>query len=902
MSSVHVKWAPLIIQVASIRCEHPYAAKEDLSTALHLPDLEAFEFSRLERTETPEVSEDTSHTEERAPSRLEDEDIWESISVLEPVQRAIDFHTWEGFEARNSKPADGSAYLSEAGPHAFMSALSSDEVLDTGQGREYFDSPTLLRSLFAIGLGRESLLFEYDKGRRNFNQRVESNRLFGTSALVSQKFLSEFLEIGRTFRSLKGFAESAYLSKVIFPAKVALANATASVLSTLERELESKSVKSFLQLKELFQEPHSIVHHLKELVDNVRRTTSDEKLMTGLFKFLQTREHLPPNLQNLNRLIMSQVSSPWLELVEEWTGLREVDVSSFNRSRSFVTTFEDSQKEDQEESSEEFTYNHSLMPPFIPEEDGQVLFETGINLRFLRKHHPDHVISNPSKYGVVTPKIQWLFDWESIERVTERAKEYERELRSAVNRAKTLPISASRVVTSRVETVQETRKIIDLDDPEGYILDLERLLDEEPTNARAEFDDSISSLIANAINDNRHSASGGLSVFMPPISVTPFLSFNPILATQARLVNGTALRKLFRSHKLRLHLDLQRDYHLLGDGVFVSNLSSALFNPNLETTERRSGVARSGQMMGLKLGTRSTWPPASSELRLALMGILSHCYQSSPLYARFGDSIETRRPSAGYREQDDLPGQMSFGIRNLSEAEIEKLMDPQTIHALDFLRLQYNPSSPLDLVLTSAILDKYDRLFKFLLRLLRLLYVVSHLPRRNLNAVETRFRMEANFFVNCLSNYFFETGIKNTWNSFSKFLDTLERQLQTEDRQGEVGTIVNHGLESVKARHEDCLNQILSTLFLRKRHERVMALLEELFNLVLQFAASLHGGEKGSDDANAAALYKEFAGKVKIFRDVCRGMAMKETRESSAVIQRDDILARLLRSFLDWSL
>ena len=80
-----------------------------------------------------------------------------------------------------------------------------------------------------------------------------------------------------------------------------------------------------------------------------------------------------------------------------------------------------------------------------------------------------------------------------------------------------------------------------------------------------------------------------------------------------------------------MHLGLQRSFHLLGDGVFVSRLTAALFDPEQASTERERGVMRSGTGMGLRLGSRGTWPPASSELRLALMGILGDCYQATQL-------------------------------------------------------------------------------------------------------------------------------------------------------------------------------------------------------------------------------------------------------------------------------
>ncbi|CAN9145489.1 unnamed protein product [Alternaria alternata] len=134
-------------------------------------------------------------------------------------------------------------------------------------------------------------------------------------------------------------------------------------------------------------------------------------------------------------------------------------------------------------------------------------------------------------------------------------------------------------------------------------------------------------------------------------------------------------------------------------------------------------------------------------------------------------------------------GQLNFAIRNLTEAEQEKVMDPDALHALDFLRLQYVAPAPLNLVITSTSLEKYDYIFKFLLRLLRMLFVVSHLPRRYADSNARQFRTEAYHFVITLTNYVFQS-------------------------------------ETV----------YYFALLLRRRQRKIMALVEEIFDHILLFA------------------------------------------------------------------
>ncbi|KFY43748.1 hypothetical protein V495_03793, partial [Pseudogymnoascus sp. VKM F-4514 (FW-929)] len=190
-------------------------------------------------------------------------------------------------------------------------------------------------------------------------------------------------------------------------------------------------------------------------------------------------------------------------------------------------------------------------------------------------------------------------------------------------------------------------------------------------------------------------------------------------------------------------------FSLLGSGVFASRLAHALFDPTLETAERQRGVARQG-VMGLRLGTRGkgrgsgetgSWPPGGSELRLVLAGVLGESYaaispprpNSRPGSAKlppapaaaFGVAVS----AATYNTPATLPGDLSFGVRSMTTAEMEACLDPSSLSALDFLRLVYKPPAPLDAVITPSCLFMYDRAFRALLRCLRVQFVMGELFR-----------------------------------------------------------------------------------------------------------------------------------------------------------------------------
>jgi hypothetical protein len=286
---------------------------------------------------------------------------------------------------------------------------------------------------------------------------------------------------------------------------------------------------------------------------------------------------------------------------------------------------------------------------------------------------------------------------------------------------------------------------------------------------------------------------------------------------------------------------------------------------------------RSGVHMGLQLGSRKSWPPASSELRLALRGVLSESYYSSALFQSTQGAGTVSLPSThlNNRDNDELPGQLNFAIRNLTEVEQEKVMDPDALHALDFLRLQYVAPTPLNLVITTTALEKYDYIFKFLLRLLRTLFVVSHLHRDYPDAESRQFRMEAYHFVITLTNYVFQTGIAEHWNGFDSFVATVETRLNEEDLAGELGVRVTEGVASLRDAHEKCLDGILFALLLRKRQRKIMGLVEEIFEHILLFAKRQNSGQVESEES-VKGLYAKLRGKIRVFLSVCRGLTGKQ--------------------------
>jgi hypothetical protein len=733
-----------------------------------------------------------------------------------------------------------------------------------------------LQSLWNLGLGRSSILFQFSPKLKTFQPAIPDGRASGLSLQSAQSLITHFTYIGNTFLYLRSFAERTFASATSIPARVALATAVSSILSSLEDTLgkQSAKIRSLIQLQQQFAKPRNILIHVARMVDAVRHAKTNEQLSSILHHRLLELEEGDEQLRQLSCQVLSQVARPSLELLGEWMGIRKEQVSTPIWQRNSFVTVEDTTGD---ALTLDYTYRSEMMPRFISPEDGNTIFETGHSLRFLKSQHPYHPLARLDGLAVQPPDMEWGFQWQDIEVLASKAKAYEERLRQALLAFST----GSDVVTTTLSTHSEPQYpnevTIDSKDLDRYFEDSIRRMDNTPRWSSQALPDELQLLIEKTLEMTSEGGDTVSNTFSPPMSLASTLSFRPLITAQAKLVNAATIRLFFRSHQLRLHLSLQRQYHLLGDGVFSSLLATALFDPDRESAERHKGRMRSGVHMGLQLGSRTSWPPASSELRLALRGVLSESYYSSTLYQSTQGTEAIAEPTTllNNRDNDELPGQLNFAIRNLTEAEQEKVMDPDALHALDFLRLQYVAPAPLNLVITSTSLDKYDYIFKFLLRLLRMLFVVSHLPREYPDSSARYFRTEAYHFVITLTNYVFQTGIAEPWDDFNNFVRTVETRLNEEDAAGELGVRVTEGVASLRDAHERCLDSILFALLLRKRQRKIVALVEEIFDHILLFAKMQNANTQQSEDS-VKSLYAKLRGKIRVFLSVCRGLTGKQ--------------------------
>ncbi|ORY64888.1 Spc98 family-domain-containing protein [Pseudomassariella vexata] len=829
-------------------------------------------------------------------------DAWISNEATPNVR--AEFKSWDGFTMLDTPPAPA-LFATEAGATIYDAVLSSpqDPLKIQNSDHNAIEADPYTASLLALALGRASIFFVWDRERSSFTPDLNQMRVSGYSADVLQGLQNLCITCGNITRFLSAMVWITYKTHPS-PGRIALAKAVDILLVAIQTKLGShaRTIRSLLQLQSMIQPVHSILTYFKSLITKLERAINDEHLLSIIFDETQALEHGNELLSEVMREVLARVSKPWADFAQEWIGTKPesgIGITKDGPGRSFVKVENVAFMDDfgLEIEEPDYVLDHDRMPDFVPEEITRVMFETGRNLRLLRTHLPDHPLCYADNHRASeSPALAWHFDWNSIQGMQKEVDEYEMSLFELVRR----PLDRSDE-QSHVRMRQEQSQITyelqlfgrgESDMVEHLLASIKQL--NEPLPAVIE-ESGLSRLLLDRLLENKQGTEQAGLALTPHWSLLPLLTFGPLVEAQARLVNREYMKLLFSAHNLRAHITLQREFHLLGNGFFCTRLSHSLFDSELETAERQAGVTRYGGMMGLRLGGRDSWPPASSELRLALMGVLTESYLPPSGHG------SSRHPSG---EISDLPRHLSFAVRDLSDEEIDRCMDPSSLEALDFLRLSYKPPSPLTPIMTPVILVKYDRIFKLLLRVLRMLYVVSELFRdtsartsqwRGIDNTSLRFRIEAQHFVSSITTYFFDTGIGIPWARFEDWLDKVQSTLENDDTDAKSRHVLSP--DEMREYHEQVLDQIMHTLLLRKRQQPVLKLLEDIFTLILRFSKraweEAHGkpGSK-SGTASPKELYAAFKKKVGVFITVCRGMSekgghtLRQTKNEATIDER----------------
>jgi len=850
-----------------------------------LPPLDDFQLSTPPLSLPPLVDGRPEDDNAAKVTDQTDDDLWRFPAHLE-VKPDVRYLTWNSVLSQtNAKPQTN--LLSEAGPAVFDAAQQRYAPASSQKWRvgKPIQSDVFVRCLSQLGLGRLSIMFPYSQDKSALEQAIPDCRLSGTTVRGCQSLVQDLMTLGNTTLSLRAFVEKTHRSRSSLASKVALATAVTTILDAIETYIVKAQVqiRTLIQLQTLFEPAARMCKAIKGILDALQLASNDEHVLSVVFEQAQHLEELD-NMQDIMTEVLRLVSSPWLEQLQNLIGLSGGNPSQSARLIKVNHSW-DNPGSDQDPGGEGYTF-----PSFVQTEDRLKIVETSRVHAFLQENQSDHGLLNSK---IETPILEWSFGWSDIARITDKAATYHRSLLQTLGHS--CPPEAGQSVPNpsqgpRMIAAPDSNPWLVLEDPAQLAASLE-FLDMVPK--QTSYPDRLSEMVMTSLSDAQSSLVDHLR---PPLSLSFHLSISPILDIQHQALTFAALKSILHHHSLRMHLDLLHSFQLCQSGTFSTRLSAALFDPEAELTERQKHKTRSGGAgMGLKLGSgeRREWPPASSELSLALRDVLTDSWDgASTQQASFhAENTQNTEPNPTqtftHNKSAVLPGDLSFALRtDLQASEIDSILDADSLHALDFLRLNYTPPSALRIILTPSTLAMYDRIFRLLLRLSRLnfslglIFRATVVGQRGQNGTSTdtsistihRFRNRAVHFMQTLTSSFIQSGIARPWQKLTHYLDALSTftaGITPPQSISASNSTSAFTLAGLAAAHHNALGSITAALLLRKRQGRAATALEAAMGDILAFATLLR------DEAEPAAevmaeRYKVFERHVGDFVGACR--------------------------------
>ena len=802
--------------------------------------------------------------------------VWDlGLDLCVPPERPR-IHTWETFEKKGVSHAERTSYLSEAGPEVFDAALARRE----GKSNGVLPQDVMLRALCNLAVGRGSVFFQWDGQKACFIRTLNDVSISGYSSTACDSLLQLLMDFATRLRVLRASCTEARSRRMALPCAVAFHGCMNGALDSVEEHITQHMghMRSALRLQALVERPVKILAVLSELSQIVERASTDEDIISMISDCVHRILSADNSLAGVLRAILRRTSAPWLEKLALDVGL----IQDHSKVAEDAAQEEDQPAEVQLNVSFNGAQEDSQAPStLLMDGDRDLIRDTKASLRILRQRLSAQRTSNEHAQRLYHTALQ-----------TDNREEPAGNPTHAMAMANANPMVVDK-------SLPESQAWANEEIQTGFLA-----LTHQQMSARPRDMTDSSDRLKSAV-EVYCSAPSQLEMLSSALTldINPLDRIRPALLAQHDHLSHTLLTHLFRQNLMH-HLELQHAFHCLASGEFVSRLSTALFSTDTQSAERKRGTVPTGQTMGLRLGAltgtsedkEQRWPPASSELRLALADVLVESYASE---------YPSRLSSSEGKSKSLLPGDLSFSIRELPDPEIERVMDPNSIYALDFLRLQYTAPAPLDAVLTPQSMQVYDDVFRFLMKVVRVLHVTSTL-RRNISSRrdvggegETedrdaeRFAQLAHSFITTFFSHLISLGIASPWRAFMHSLKRAEENLLQREQA--------IGIAALRKMHMACLETIRSRLFLRRKQEKIRLAIENALSAVLKGGVEFEGRMNGS-----VGVLGELEDAVKELLKLLRAAVDKPLRvrgaaTSNEVNEDDAEVMRILLMRLDWN-
>ncbi|KAJ7091104.1 Spc98 family-domain-containing protein [Mycena epipterygia] len=785
--------------------------------------------------------------------------------------------SWDALRPNYPGRPPPNAFISEQDNLVFASAryYVQPRLNDPGTELKYVTQHELLTALRMTVLGISSPLHTWDPISETFVQVVSQKGTHGIlliddkDEVVSMSLISRFLAIGTLLRRLE-ILLSALQTRFAKegPTIHAFTHALSTVLSFLRDSLArcpddtSTTLSAVWYQYERYEEILVALSAIcgrgahKPPRDYLMLDHTPINLLSLLYDHLHSHveRQSPTTVTAIIAFILTSTSREYFQQLSRSVGFG--GDSSVRRPSRVVGEQNDQYaldvSDDGIEERDDLDSIGDSFPTFFPPEVVNVLPAAQKSLVLLRAAEPDHPLLRVPPVRCI---IQWFWTLAEIE-------------------------AAWNCQGSPPAPEQHISSVEDASSREGEAgLAQFRIFDLEPGGhfGHSLLDDKRTPTPIAALQDFIDAFPQSLPPITPTLSHLTSLVFEPLVRHASTL--SSTLLSLFLSPSAPLqfkpHMELLHSYLLLAAPSFKSRLAAALFSDSqgydpdepiptsLRSLRRRvpEKKERSHQWpvgLSLALLERETWPPVGADLSFFLRTVIVDSFEVPEEHLTEGDMPLGR--AAFWVEAERRLG---FAIRDLPTGPgHDQWLNPLSIEALDFLYMDYKAPHPLDILITPDILSKYQRMFTYLLRIMRVEHALAAVFRICRSASKPLFstfaqsnklllhlRFIAHSFVSTLSGYVLDTAIGGNFDPF------LARLVPTDAQRPAFSDVF-----ALAKAHSALMDDVLSACLLRSGQRAAGDLLRQALELVLELAVLVGDLKTGRlQEYQAAPLLDDLA-------------------------------------------
>ncbi|KAG4305370.1 hypothetical protein PORY_000926 [Pneumocystis oryctolagi] len=782
------------------------------------------EKSTLKSDITNDLSEDKSVMfKDDCEDKKEDiDDIWLEDDILYYPKQI----TWDVFKNPLSTPYIN-PFITEKSMQIFDYLLvrKLNHIYSPQEAGILVDSTLLYKSLLLLSLGESSPLFSWDKKYLKFFLLVENLKVTGCTKESTRSVINFFMSIGTHTSRLGLFVDSVKENALSHdPCVLAFISCITEILKNYRNILVSDldDIKRPLFLLNYVEKYSHIEESLKNLASLCFRdleTFSEPPfpeikkgihLLNMLYTFAcENFYRNKKNILPISKFLLKYSSYPWLKMLEQWIGFQKMALNKTtlwkgDKDSWFFIHEKNNCYFENNMNLDEYLKIDNVNCLYLPKLFFQNVYDIGKSIKLLYKLQPNHplcrILNKEIDSLEVNIQLEWRFHWESINNLIKQVKIYKEIMEIEIEKFENFN------KCNKVKKIEKTST----EKSEFNIFE----------HSKQKIVDSINESISFFENEIKDTSPFNKDLDMiyseenvVPIDTIPMYCFMIPLIVQSDLVNKAVMKLFFKDVELKRHLSLLWKVKLFDDGLFILNLSYALFGYSFEHNKY-------SLELNCGSGLKKKWPPKSIELVIALRNVLVDTFGSEFLLSK-----------KGFGTESSLLGGLSFSVKEINESEFKLIKDPYNIEALDFLKIVYTPSFPLNEIITNSCLIKYDQLTNFLLRLIRMNDIVTKLFDVKTNdkilnnfKMTLKFRFYSRYFIYILSCYVFNIILPLNHDKLNKYLTNIEYNLSQST------------FTSLTRFHMEILDHILFSCFLTSSQEVLIHIVTDIFSVILKFS------------------------------------------------------------------